>query len=697
MSARPDLLHLSPEAIAHATNAGIVKRATRELEGGYRPHWDLDEHATLTARFPDGIVTTWPQGKPIEQANCTCGAAKVCRHRVVAALVFREAAAQAATVDVTPRGPLSPGQVPDTSLVSLIPASLMQLARQELASGLSVEIRRTAAGEPCDTARLPASTIRFWSGAAIETARCDCIRGVACEHVALAVWAFRQADAEHPGVAAVQVRLGNEGGRAALDRAPYQAWVETLLRHGVSQGATPMVQTLSLAFTAARSAGANWLDLLLGDIETWSNAYANRSSLYQPEQGLDLITELALRTAAGNLPGNARSVLGIGQPGETELDRLRLLCIGARTLRDGEIRRTRMILADADTGTRLVLTKEWSVPDSQFAHEATIRASERVAPGVRLEQLAQGQLLAQQARRLADGSLKLAKARSSQNSVLPQAADWNMLAAPLRLSQVRELVAHKQANPTEQLLPRHAAGQFLIFTPHQIEHVLYDPAEQTLTAMMRDQEDQTIIVRRAYENHVRNALDAFAGALAGNFGPLRHVAGTLRWMQGHPVIEPWAFACDSVVVPDFADACGALAEVPIGHVPLEAEEPVAPAGDSLAGSPLGIPSLAARSRSVTRALRNLRRVLAILLHHGVTWLPRSWADDSAEAVRQLRGLSLHALSQRFENFAHNVLLQQVKSDSAGLAAPLMELAALLQLHEAAQVIARITPPEAPRP
>jgi hypothetical protein len=90
-------------------------------------------------------------------------------------------------------------------------------------------------------------------------------------------------------------------------------------------------------------------------------------------------------------------------------------------------------------------------------------------------------------------------------------------------------------------------------------------------------------------------------------------------------------------------------------------------------------------------------VLATLLHHGVIRLPRSWADDSAEAARELRGLSLHALTQRFENFAHSVLLQQVKPDSAAPAAPLMKLVALLQLHEAAQVIARIALPEAPHP
>lgn len=663
MTARPDLMHLSPEALAHATNAGVVKRAVRELEGGYRPQWSLDDAATLTARFSDGIVTSWPQGKPINQTACSCGAASVCRHRIVAALVFREEAAHAAEGSDAPSDTVSPGQVSETVLASVIPASFLEIARQELAHGLSVEVRRVGAGEPCDTARLPSSTIRFWAGAAIEAARCDCIRGAACEHVALAVWAYRKADAEHPGTAAIQVRLGSEGACVQVDAAPYRALVEELLRHGVAQGPAPMARPLSLALDAARASGARWLDYLLADLERWSASYAKRSALYQPTEGVDLVAELSLRLSAGSLAGNARNVLGIGLPGETELERLRLMCIGARTLRDGEQRSTRLVLADGDTGTRMVLVKQWSVPEGEFANEAAIRASERLAPGVRLEQMAQGQLLAQQAKRLADGSLKLAKSRSSQNSVLPQAADWDRLTAPLRLSSVAQLIQHKQGNPTAQLLPRHAAGQFVIFTPHDIERLSYDPNEQTLTAIVCDQDERRIVVRRTYENHLRNALDAIAGAFTGHHGRLRHVAGILHWVQGLPVIEPWALACDSVVVPDFAAACGALAAVPIGQAPFN----MAP--------------------SVSRALQNLRQLVSVLLHHGVIRLPRSWAHDSSTATRQLRALSLHTLAQRAEAFAAEVLQAQAKAASSQLAAALMELLALLQLHEDAQVIA----------
>ena len=42
---RTDLLPLGPEALIQFTNAGLVKRALRELAGGYRPALALDDAA----------------------------------------------------------------------------------------------------------------------------------------------------------------------------------------------------------------------------------------------------------------------------------------------------------------------------------------------------------------------------------------------------------------------------------------------------------------------------------------------------------------------------------------------------------------------------------------------------------------------------------------------------------------------------
>jgi hypothetical protein len=521
-AAREDLLHLSPEALAQAANLGLVKRAARELEGGYRPSLNLDEAGTLTATFSDGVVTVWEAEKPIQNTRCSCGAATVCRHRIMAVLAYRAEAEQA------PAPPASPAGVGDDVLARLIPPRLLALAEAQRTEGLVAEIRQAAGGEPCPTARLPAATVRFWGGAAIETARCDCVQAACCEHVALAVWAFREAERVAPEAPSINIQLGVAAPAAGLDSAPYRALVESLVHHGVKRGMAPHLQSLTRALEAAEQTGAVWLRLLLGELEAWLGAYAARSARYDAAEGFHLLAELGLRLAAGGQPGRAKSALGIGEAGEVELDRLRLVSLGCRIDRDGDTRTARQILADSDTGTRFVLAHTWQMPEDA-ADEAAVLANQRLAPGVKLAQLAGGQLLSRQAKRRADGTLTLAKARSSQNSLLPQAGDWSALNRPLCFGRVADLRTEKQAHPIPQITPRHAAGSFVVLRVANLETLFYDPNEQALIGVVRDPDGDLVILRRTHQGHVRHALDAAAGALSGRFGPLGHVAGALSW------------------------------------------------------------------------------------------------------------------------------------------------------------------------
>lgn len=676
MNPRPDLLHLKPEALAQAANAGIVKRAVRELEGGYRPQWELAADGTLDARFSDGIRTVWPAATPIGQVRCTCGAATVCRHRIIVALAYREAALREAALaeqgagHESAKAPVaptqSPGQASDDTLARLIPATLLARASAARTAGLSITVRRAASGEPCDTARLPSATVRFWAGAALEAARCDCIAGTACEHVALGVWAFRQAD-EAPTQPAQTVRLGSEGTRLSLDTAPWVALVEALVLHGVSQGAAPMAQALSHALDASRAINATWLVYLLQDLEQSCGAWLARSASYQATDGLALVAELALRLHAGVLPGNARAALGLAEPGETELDRLRLVCLGARTTRDGHKRRTRLMLADTDTGTALVVNHEWQVLTDD--DEANAHAAERLAPGLQLQALSRGQLLARKARRLPDGSLRLAKSRSSDNSTLPQVPDWSQLAAPLRYDSVRALAAAQQAHPTAQVLPRHAAQRFIVFTPQRIENLGYDPHAQALMAVLYDADDQPLLIRRSHESHNRHALAALAQALSGQQEAVKHVTGLLHWAGSLPVIEPWAVATNILTVPDFASLAvennATLARLPLGFLPDESDSPVA------------------------KALASLRQVLATLLHHGLTQLPSSWKNDCQQTVRQLTTQSLFVLADGLNALLDATLAAQAMPKDARLAPAVMRLIALEQLHADAQVVLQL--------
>jgi hypothetical protein len=647
---RDDLAHLTPEALTQLTNAGLVKRAVRELAAGYRPQITLDEVHTLQARFDDGIECSWPRGTTIQNARCSCGAAGVCRHRLIAVLAWRDSAAQGTQASAVP--PREVADVSDDELARVIPAVLLQAAERARNDGIAIDIRRHGGGEPCDTARLPSATVRFWAGGAIEAARCDCVATSACEHVALGVWAFRAAQERNGGEAIVSVRLGPPGRRHALELAPFESAVQTLLQHGVLQGSGALAQ----GFTAARAAAADaaWLTLLLADLETWAEAYAQRSALYEAADGVDLIAELGLRLAAGPLPGNAGAVLGIGQAGETALDRLRLMGLGARTRRDGERRLTTLVMADIDTGTRLVLRHEWKVPEGRETDEAKLRAAERVAPGVLLEAIAQGQLLAQQAARRPDGSVRLARARSSQNSALPQAGDWSQLASPLRFASVAALRTEALAHANAALQPRHAARRHVVFSPQRVDAVRYDANEQCLIAALADSADETLLLQRTHERHTPHALDAISAALDGRFGALRHVAGTLDWQDGVPRIEPWALACDRLVVPDLAAASGALAAVPLGRAP-------EPAGDAC-----------------TRALESLRQHLATCLHHGSRRLPPRWVHEGQALLRTLAGTGLQALSQGVRALQ---LAMDASESTAAAARAFIALAALLQLHK----------------
>lgn len=670
--ARNDLLHLSAEALTQMTNAGLVKRAVRELAGGYRPRLSEDAQGEISAQFDDGVLSVLPPNVPLPDARCSCGAAGLCRHRIIAVLAYREAGSspvheeESATavlegVQAIGSGPIEVGLTTDEALAQVVPAALLKLAERLSESGLSIELRRRSSGEPCDTARLPAATVRYWAGAAIEAARCDCARAMACEHVALGVWAFRKARLdERADLASDTVRLGDSGTRESFDRTPYEQYVEALIRHGVAHGSGPLTQALSTARMA--SSNAAWLALLVADMEAWSEAYARRSALYDAACGVDLIAELALRLSAGCLPGHGDAVLGIGQGAETPLDRLRLMSLGARTVRDGEARRTTLIMADVDTGTRLVLAHDWQVPEARLANELDIRAAERLAPGVLLPALAQGQLLTQQAARRPDGSVRLARARRSQNSVLPQSGDWAMLCSPVRFDSIDALIEDQHAHPNAALQPRHAARRFVVFSPSDSGRVVYDAQEQSVLAEVLDEQGQALILRRAYERHVPHALDALAAGLSGRQGQVRHVAGVLSWEHGQPVLEPWALVCDHLLVPDLADAFGALSALPLGTGAAPAADPG------------------------TTLLEQLRQQTGTLLHNGLALLPRSWQVEALQLARQLASAGFQALASEVQTLVPLVTQAQARPQEVSLAPASMRLMALLQLHWDAMAI-----------
>ena len=134
------------------------------------------------------------------------------------------AAATSATAD-TPAPPWSPGSVDDEALAKLVPRRMLERASALKAQGYIAQVRRGAfAGEDVPAVMLATCTVRFLVPRDLAFARCDCSAGTGCEHVLLAVWAFRVADEKeaHAREVAVEVAAtrATEGeGGPALDAA----------------------------------------------------------------------------------------------------------------------------------------------------------------------------------------------------------------------------------------------------------------------------------------------------------------------------------------------------------------------------------------------------------------------------------------------------------------------------------------------
>ena len=106
-----------------------------------------------------------------------------------------------------------------------------------------------------------------------------------------------------------------------------------------------------------------------------------------------------------------------------------------------------------------------------------------------------------------------------------------------------------------------------MFAPTAIDAVGFDPATQSVHALLSDADGESLLLTRAWESAAPGALDALARALTART-PIRHVAGVLHETGGLPQLDPWALSDgDQLCIPDLAAPDGAVRNLPIGAVP----------------------------------------------------------------------------------------------------------------------------------
>jgi hypothetical protein len=588
---RADLLELTPEALTALANAGFVKRAQKDVAAGLLPKMETNADGVVQAHFDDGVRTSLPPGRTLRDAQCSCPASGMCRHRVMLVLAYQAlAASEKADAPDTPNeasaepdGAWSPAQFDDAALAASLAPSVLEQANKLTAARpvVGVQAWRSASAPP--VARLPMCSVRFFSRSSLVHARCDCKQGSGCAHVVIAVWAFRQAGALAPGSAEVMVEVqpSASAGVDTAESAPQpsamqgeaalalRAQIDALLLSLWLDGSSQPLMALAARFEAVRSQvralGWNWIDDALDELWQLLQAQQARSSRFEPLRLVRVLTELWARLQAAAHAGGltrpalpASQILGIGVKGEVALDHLRLVSLGAELWSDETAEGANILFADPDTQNVTVLERQWSREADAAAGGAAPNLLNRRVAGFPLRQLASGQVITKTATRRANGLVDIT-AGARQTGVLPLSPkSWDDLVTPLRQHSVAGLVAHlKEAQP-DFVRPRQAAsgasagasGQLHVvaFERMEVASCHWDAATQVLHARLGQAaadesneakaEDAQLHLALPHRAATPGAVDALARTLAGEYGALRAVAGTVHLQGSQAVMQP---------------------------------------------------------------------------------------------------------------------------------------------------------------
>ncbi|QGM46399.1 SWIM zinc finger family protein [Methylocystis heyeri] len=603
MISRPDLVALADDALIQLANAGLLKRALRDQTEGRSPTLAETSDGAIEARFADGALTRLSPGKTPLEADCSCPASGMCRHRIGLVVAYREAHRGAADA---PRE-WDPGTLDLAALENALDAgehaSLAKLRRG------GVHIRLTRGATPA--AALAMANVRFLAPNDPNYARCDCARGGGCAHVVLAVEAFHRANGAAEATIGEPPRI--EASEALV--ATCDALIESLLTEGATAGVIAHGRALDHALEEARSAGAAWLALALEALQGQIVSYEARSARYDSAELLALVVELFARPRAGSA-----SALGFGEPMETAMAKTRLVSLGARVVRQGREFDAAVMLVDSDTGAPMLMRKTFASAPKDGSGEALV-SRRSMLRGVRLDALAHGQALSSTARRRADGVVTFSSAARDKTSVMargPLMSAPGPVFAPL-LAPLREAIAHR---PPGFIRPRSLVHDFHVFQVAEILGHIWQPSEQIWRGAVTLVDGERLMLERRWDAGAPQAIDVLSRIF--DYGGLRQIAGVVRFVDGEAVCDPWSLSTsERFIVPDLDDA----------HAP-------------------SAPPVAQREKQGD-ALGTARLLLAGALHAGVKRIGHDFKRDGAGVLRGLVDSGWTRTAERFEGWLHN--------------------------------------------
>lgn len=557
MTKRDDLLSLSEDDLVTLSNRGTVKRANKEMDKGDLTYdITLTEAGDLIVKWSDGVACNFPAGEALADCECSDSAVGISRNLIRSVLAYQQWAAQQAPEDSepTPQHPWNPGVISDEELGKHYPKQKLTRVRKQFEEGLVIELVRST--RPTALLHSFGCAVRFMVEGDIRYTYCDCEESAPCSHVPLAVWAFRMLEDDRiSGI--IETHVVPLDVPEDIIEDTYKTLYD-LLETGINGASNAVITRLQRLRKRCDEEGLIWPAEILDEIMQEHERYTKRDSLFSPTHVAQLIGELlirlqAIRNQTGAVPD--LFVRGSQNDRETKISKSRLIGLGcAATIMKGGAKLS-AYLQDSDSGTIIVMEKEFPDPDAKLnskpdSFHKLSRAS--VIKNTSLGSIGSKQLLVTGGKRTAGYTYKPGRANASIN---PQTFNWDSLHAPILADGFEEILARASAQPPATLRPRRPGEDFYVCALKGVQTVRFDNASQTVQALLIDSEDKLAMMVHPYtsrgaegvenllwwlNNHPDEILYVSGKFKPGHIGLVIHPISLIFEGQGHRhMVQPW--------------------------------------------------------------------------------------------------------------------------------------------------------------
>lgn len=625
------------EDLVALTNRGTVKRALREFqEDGLTPRF-VHAPQSIEVHWSDAVSCVFIATRPLSEAYCSCPAGHLCRHVVRSIFAIQKAFAQDLSEEV--EGPWNPGEIDDSKLLTIFSADAVDAAQQKIQDGIVCELH--SGTRPFARLLTDAQTVQFRLQTDLSSATCTCAKTTLCDHVLLAVLAFRLKGDDGVTLITTQNESSlNPDLQELLQRVEDVLFAQ--VRMGLARIDSTSLDRLQSLANALYDADLVHSAEVLEDFFSEINLYTAHDARFSVSALAALLGEFAIRhdaLKASEIPIPRFFVRGQAVEQDLQIGQGRLTGLGC--LCDVSESGVTMRAVLFDTMAARILQIPHFFANTDDPPDFSDLGRRLVFAGRSLETFARGQIIARHTQISRSHRLNLGQ----QNmSVYAQNLAWEELPPSVFYSDFGALIQRLQTEPPRALQRRVIGEDFVVLAVNRVDNVRFDDPQQAVCARLWDNSDTAIDLTHPYFSRGRAGAEHLLNVLLSSAYTVRFVAGRIHSTLASLEIQPAALVVEDqdgrrqLLVP-FLDHLNAQNTL---HVEIDS----------------GVPS----SNAVDSIRKDLLEALGEVLMLGPSQALNTIDFDQLEA--RLREVSLHLPAQALDAYRQALRADPNHADQA---------------------------------